>query len=77
MRHKIIINGIPVINSWNPHVNIITMVIPKSGCNNKRVDIKIIDAIDHIHQGNFVFSTHNDKSQALKTTNKGLIISLG
>ena len=53
------------------------MVIPKSGCNSNRVDIKIIDAIDHIHPGNLFFSAHKDKSQALKTTNKGLIISLG
>ena len=53
------------------------MVIPKSGCNNNNVEIKIIDTIDHMHPGNFVFLTHNDSSQALKITNKGLIISLG
>ncbi len=77
IRHKISINGIPVINNWNPHVNIITIVIPKSGCNNNKDEIRIIDAIDHIQPGNFVFSIHNDNSQALKTTYKGLPISLG
>ena len=40
-------------------------------------DNKIIDAIDHIQPGNFVFSIHKDKSQALKTTKRGLPISLG
>ncbi len=49
------INGIPVINNWKPHVNIITTVIPKSGCNNTNDEINIIDAIDHIQPGNCVF----------------------
>ena len=40
-------------------------------------EIRINDAIDHIQPGNFDFSIHNDKSQALKTTYKGLPISLG
>ena len=40
-------------------------------------EIRINDAIDHIQPGNFDFSIHNDKSQALKTTYKGFPISLG
>ena len=51
--------------------------MPKSGCSNNKVDIKIIDAIDQIQPGKFVFSTHKDKSHALKTTNKGFANSLG
>ena len=76
-RDKIMIRGIPVINNWNPQVNIITIVIPKSGCNNKRVDIINIEAIDQIQPGNFFFSTHNDKIHALKITKNGLHTSLG
>ena len=75
--NEISINGIPVINNWNPHVNIITIVIPKSGCNNNKDESRTIDAIDHIQPGNLFFSIHNDNSQALKTTYKGLPISLG
>ena len=77
IRQKIIMIGIPVINNWKPQVKIITIVIPKSGCNNSSVEIILIDAIDHIHPGKFVFSDHNDKSQALNITKKGLQTSLG
>ena len=54
-----------------------TIVIPKSGCNNKRVDIIIIEAIDHIQPEDFDFSIHKVKIHALKIIKNGLHASLG
>ena len=71
------ISGIPVMNNWNPQVNIITIVMPKSGCSSKRVDMIIIVAIGHIQAVDFDFSTHKVKIHALNITKNGLHASLG
>ena len=65
------------MNSWNPQVNIITIVMPISGCNNKRADIKTVAPNDHSQPGKFGFWTHKDKIHALKTIKNGLHTSLG
>ena len=58
-------------------MNINRIVIPKSGCNNNRAEIMLIDVIDQIQPGKFFFSAHNESTQALKIMNKGLHTSLG
>ena len=53
------------------------IVIPKSGCNNNRAEIMLIDIIDQIQPGKSFFSAHNDNTHALKIMKKGLHTSLG
>ena len=65
------------MNNWNPQVNIITIVIPKSGCNSNRVDMIVIEVIDHIQPEDFDFSAHKVKIHALNMTKNGLHASLG
>ena len=56
------------MNNWSPQVNITTMVMPTSGCNNNNIETIINDPIDHNHPGNSFFSIHNESNQALTIT---------
>ena len=51
--------------------------MPISGCNNKKIETKTIDPIDHSQPGKFLFCIHKDKTHALNTTKNGLHTSLG